>query len=259
MTTAQVPSAITSLPSVHVSLHDVSPAFEEEMNEALALAAEYGARPALLVVPNYHGQWPLLDHPSFVRRLRELAAAGHEIYLHGLLHRSRPEISPELASGGVSARLAWYFAQRGASNHEAEFSDLTPEQAAERLDEGERVLAAAGLSKSGFVPPAWSMPRWLLPMLAARGYRFCEDHTHIYDPVADRSRYSTVLNYATRTPARLLSTVVYCRAALPLARFAPARIAIHPGDMRFMLVRRELERLLSLCRGRFVPRGAVGL
>jgi hypothetical protein len=103
------------------------------------------------------------------------------------------------------------------------------------------------------------MPRWHLPMLAARGYRFCEDHTHVYDPVADRSRFSTVLNYATRTPARLLSTVVYCRAALPLSRLAPARLAIHPGDMRVMLVRRELARLLSLCRGRFAARGGVGL
>jgi len=259
MTTTHGPSAKTSLPSVHVSLHDVSPAFEDEIDSALALAAEFGARPALLVVPNFHGEWPLLDHPSFIRRLRELAAAGHEIYLHGLVHQSRRKISPALASGGISARLSWYFAQRGASNHEAEFSDLTPEEAAERLDEGERILDAAGLARSGFVPPAWSMPRWLLPMLAARGYRFCEDHTHVYDPVADRARCSTVLNYATRTPARLLSTVAYCRAALPLARFAPARIAIHPGDMRFMLVRRELEHLLRTCRGRFAARGGVGL
>lgn len=226
---------------------------------ALELAAEYGARPALLVVPNFHGQWPLLDHPSFVKRLRDLAAAGHAIYLHGLLHQSRPRISPALASRGVSARLAWYFAQRGASNHEAEFSDLTQEEAAERLDEGERVLAAAGLNKTGFVPPAWSMPRWLVPMLAARGYRFSEDHTHVYDPVAGRSRFSAVFNYATRTPARLLSTVVYCRAALPLSRLAPARIAIHPGDMRFMLVRRELARLLSSCQGHFAVHGGVGL
>jgi predicted deacetylase len=244
---------------VHVSLHDVSPAFEEEMNAALELAADYGARPALLVVPNFHGEWPLLDHPRFVQRLRELAAAGHEIYLHGLLHRSRPRISPALASRGAFARLAWTFAQRGVSNHEAEFSDLTPAEAAERLDEGERVLNAAGLDRAGFVPPAWSMPRWLLPMLAARGYRFCEDHTRIYDPMTEQSRFSAVLNYATRTPARLLSTVAYCRAALPLSRAVPARIAIHPGDMRFMLVRRELARLLSLCRGRFSARGGVGL
>jgi predicted deacetylase len=242
---------------VHVSLHDVSPAFVDEIEMALALAAEHGAQPALLVVPNFHGEWPLLDHPSFVQRLHDLAARGHEIYLHGLFHKSRPHISSELASGGPFARIRWQFAQRGVSNHEAEFSDLTREEAAERLDEGERVLKAAGIAIAGFVPPAWSMPRWLLPMLAERGYRFCEDHMRVYDPTTGRSHFSLVLNYATRTPMRLVSTLAFCRAALPLARIAPARIAIHPGDMRYDIVRRELARLLDRCRGRFVPDGQV--
>ncbi|HEY3592317.1 MAG TPA: polysaccharide deacetylase family protein, partial [Polyangiaceae bacterium] len=229
--------------NVHVSLHDVSPAFEADVDAALELAGEYGTKAALLVVPNFHGEWPLLDHPAFVARLRDLAAAGHEIYLHGFYHQSRPRMSPELASRGLAARLLWHAAQRGVSNHEAEFSDLTPDEAAQRLDEGARVLGQAGLTIAGFVPPAWSMPRWLLPMLAERGYRFCEDHLRIYDPTSGRSRFSAVLNYATRSPARLLSTIAYCRAALPLSRIAPARIAMHPGDMRYRLVRSELSRL----------------
>jgi predicted deacetylase len=259
MATADIHSTATPSLNVHVTLHDVSPAFESDVNAALELAAEYGVRPALLVVPNFHEQWPLLDHPEFVERLRQLAGAGHEIYLHGLFHQSRPRMSRELASRGLAARLLWEVAQRGVSNHEAEFSDLTRQEAAERLAEGERVLRTAGLEISGFVPPAWSMPRWLLPMLAERGYRYCEDHTRVYDPSTGRSHFSTVLNYATRSPARLLSTVAYCRAALPLTRIAPARIAIHPADMRFRLVRSELSRLLELSKGRFSPPGKVGL
>jgi predicted deacetylase len=242
-------------PRVHVSLHDVSPAFAEEVDMALELAAEHGVRPALLVVPNFHEAWPLLDHPFFVARLQQLAAEGHEIYLHGFLHKSRARMAPALAAQGLSARLLWYFAQHGASNHEAEFSDLLPEEAAARLLDGERVLAGAGLPIAGFVPPAWSMRRWLLPMLAARGYRFCEDHMRVYDPAKGLSRLSAVLNYATRSPARLMSTVLYCRAALPASRFAPARIAIHPADMRYRLVRHEIERLLERCEGRFATRG----
>jgi predicted deacetylase len=162
-------------PKVHVSLHDVSPAFAEEVDMALELAAEHGVRPALLVVPNFHETWPLLEHPSFVQRLQRLAGDGHEVYLHGLSHKSRARMLPALASQGLSDRLLWYFAQHGASNHEAEFSDLLPEEAAARLADGERVLAGAGLRIAGFVPPAWSMRPWLLPMLAERGYRFCED------------------------------------------------------------------------------------
>jgi predicted deacetylase len=237
---------------VHVSLHDVSPAFADEVEMAIALAAEHGVRPTLLVVPNFHGRWPLADHPSFVHRLQELAALGHEIYLHGLLHQSRGRIPKDLP---LSERARWYFAQHGASNHEAEFSDVTPEEAAARLAEGEGALASAGLTVEGFVPPAWSMPPWLVPLLAARGYRFCEDHTRVYDPAMGRSRISAVLNYATRTPARLVSTLLYCRAVLPLVRTLPARIAIHPADMHYRLIRNELARLFDRCAGRFAPRG----
>ena len=75
--------------AVHLSLHDVSPAWAAEMDLALSYCAEVAAKPALLVVPNFHGEWPLEKHPAFVARLRELQAAGHEIFLHGFFHRSR--------------------------------------------------------------------------------------------------------------------------------------------------------------------------
>jgi hypothetical protein len=75
-------------------------------------------------------------------------------------------------------------------------------EASFRLEQGERVLGRADLTIAGFVPPAWSMPSWLVPMLAARSYRFAEDHTRIYDPQGGHSRASLVLNYATRTPRR---------------------------------------------------------
>src|SRR4051812_25206302 len=98
---------------ISVSIHDVSPAFDREIEDALAACAEacsgVGAKPALLVVPNFHGKWPLDRYPAFVDRLRELQAAGHEIILHGFFH----------ASDGGS-----FFAQKIASAGEAEFADL---------------------------------------------------------------------------------------------------------------------------------------
>ena len=71
---------------VHLSIHDVSPAWASEVELALEYSADAGARPALLVVPNFHGEWPLLEHPEFCARLRELQASGHEIFLHGFYH-----------------------------------------------------------------------------------------------------------------------------------------------------------------------------
>jgi predicted deacetylase len=237
---------------VHVSIHDVSPAWTDEVESALALCASAGVRPALLVVPNFHGRAPLLDDARFCARLRELQAAGHEILLHGFFHRSRGEYD---AAVGTGSRLAWLFAQRVASGGEAEMSDVSPVEGRKRVEDGERVLRDAGLRIDGFVAPAWSMPPWLLPLLGERGFRFTEDHLRVYDPVARRARPSVVLNWATRSPGRLLSTVAWCRLARPARTFVPARIAIHPGDMRYLLVRSEIERMLAWARGDVVPRG----
>ena len=231
--------------AVHPSIHDVSPAWTREVELALELSAARGAKPALLVVPNFHGAWPLLDHPAFCARLRELQALGHEVYLHGFFHASRP----------TGTGLRWHFAQKVVSGGEAEFSDVTREEAITRLDEGEATLLAAGLQIDGFVPPAWSMPPWLLPLLGSRGYRFCEDHTHVYDPKTAKKRASVVLNYASRTPARLFSSVAFCRLAKHARAVLPARIAIHPTDMRFSLLRSEVKKLLAWGEGDWVTRG----
>jgi predicted deacetylase len=240
---------------VHVSIHDVSPAWTNEVEAAIALCAGAGVRPALLVVPDFHRRAPLLGDEAFCARLRALQTAGHEMYLHGFFHQSRDAYEASQGDGAKN-RLAWLFAQRVVSGGEAEMSDVSPEEGRARIVEGERVLLDAGLRIDGFVAPAWSMPRWLLPLLADRGCRFTEDHLHVYDPAAQRARASVVLNWATRSPGRLLSTVAWCRAARHARALMPARIAIHPADMKYALVRHEIAGMLRWAAGDFVRRGA---
>ncbi len=236
--------------TVHVSIHDVSPAWKGEVELALDACARIGCKPALLVVPNFHGEAPLGEDAAFCARLRELQSAGHEIYLHGFFHQSRETNR----SGASDAR--WLFAQKVVSGGEAEFSDVTKDEAKARLDDGERVLRDAGLRVDGFVAPAWSFPAWLLPMLAERGYAFTEDHLSVYDPRAKKSRPSVVLNYASRSPSRMFSTVAYCRVAKYARALMPARIAIHPADYGFALLRHEIEHLLDWAAGDVAARGA---
>jgi uncharacterized protein len=238
---------------VHVSVHDVSPAWSNEVEAAIAACEEVGVRPALLAVPNFHGRAPLLDDARFCARLRELQSLGHEVYLHGFFHQSGDRAP---GAGHNVERLRWWFAQRIASGGEAEMSDVPRDEGRRRLAEGEEVLREAGLRVDGFVAPAWSMPGWLLPLLAEHGCRYTEDHLHVYDPQTGRRRASLVLNWATRSPARMASTVAWCRAAKHARHWLPARIAIHPADMRVPLLRREIMRTLSWARGDFVARGA---
>ncbi|MDB4945510.1 MAG: hypothetical protein JWP97_5044 [Labilithrix sp.] len=246
--------------AVHVSLHDVSPAWAPEVELALERAHAHGVKPALLVVPDFHGKASLLEHPAFCARLRALQESGHEIYLHGFFHRARTwdeHVTETATPRGIGSRLRYLFAQKVQSGGEAEFSDVSQEEARSRLDEGERILRDVGLTITGFIAPAWSMPGWVLPLLAERGYSFTEDHTRVYDPARGVSRPSVVLNYASRTPGRLLSSVAWCRIARPARRIMPARIAIHPADMRFALLRSEIESLLTWAEGDFVDTGAA--
>lgn len=237
--------------AVHVSIHDVSPAFAGEVAEALAMCHAAGARPSLLVVPNFHDRAPLLEDDAFCAKLRALQARGHEVYLHGFSHRSGDRYDGATGHG----RIGWLFAQRVVSGGEAEMSDVEPEEGRRRIEAGEKTLADAGLHVDGYVAPAWSMPGWLLPVLAARGYRFTEDHLRVYDPLAGVSRGTVLLNWATRSPARLLSTLAFNRAARHARAVWPARIAIHPADLRVLVLRREIERMLSWANGDFVARG----
>lgn len=238
--------------SVHVSIHDVSPAWTSEVELALEYCDAIGVKPALLVVPNFHGEWPLLEHPEFCARLRDLQASGHEIFLHGFYHAA----GMGTRGGSAAPGLSRWFAQRIVSKGEAEFSDVSRDEAVRRLEDGERVLREAGLTIDGFIAPAWSMPAWVHPLLAERGYTFSEDHLKIYDPRGHRARSSVVLNYASRTPMRLLSSVAYCRLAKHARAVMPARVAIHPADMRYALLRHEVRELLSWAEGNVVARAS---
>ena len=250
---------------VHVSIHDVSPAWAREVEVALALCHAVGAKPALLVVPNFHGQAPLTDSPAYVDRLRALAADGHEILLHGYYHQSgvapladaNAHVNANGSHGAGHAAptgLRRLFAQKVVSASEAEFSDVSEAEAIRRIEDGQRVLRDAGLSPSGFVPPAWSMPPWMLDVLASRGFDFSEDHFHVYAPTQKKKRPSLVLNYASRTPSRLFSSVAWVRVSRPLERMVPARIALHPADMRAKFLRSESVDVLSWAQRRtFLP------
>ena len=52
-----------------VSIHDVTPAFQDEVNGLWQMCRRVGVTPALLVVPNWHGAWPLDSHTEYVQWL----------------------------------------------------------------------------------------------------------------------------------------------------------------------------------------------
>lgn len=227
---------------VHVSIHDVSPRWATEVETALALCHAIGVRPGLLVVPDFHAQWPLEDHPEFTERLRNLAGDGHEVFLHGWFHLSGP-----------GEGLAHRFAQTVVSAGEAEFASYDIDVGCRRLDEGLRLLRRVGLDPVGFVPPAWARRGWLLSALAERGLRWCEDQLFGYDPVERKKRFCPALNFASRTAGRRRSSVLYTRMGRLYPKFGvPVRVALHPADLHHELLVEETRRVLEWARDKTV-------
>lgn len=239
-----------------VSVHDVTPAHERSLDVLYRLLDEVGVRRyALLVVPNWHGAWPLGAFATFAAGLRQRAAAGAEIVLHGLRH-------DEVGQRRTLAHRARTF---GRTDREGEFASLAAPEAAARIDQGLAVLRAAGLEPIGFVPPAWFARPELEPVVRDAGLAFTED-THAVTAVGHGQRIPAPATcWSTRRAWRRAGSVVVAAARLRLERARPlVRVAFHPPDAQWPGVltscRRTLEVLLErrvvITYGELLARGS---
>ena len=223
-----------------MAIHDVSPGWRAEVETALGWCHAIGVKPGLLVVPDFHHQGPLRDHPEYAGLLRSLAADGHELFLHGYFHRSLP-----------GAGLGHFVAQRVVSAGEAEFASYDREVGEQWLDAGMTMLRELDLPMRGFVPPAWARRSWLLPALRVRGLDYTEDQLFIYEPSSGARRLCPALNYASRTRGRRLSSAAYARLGRLYPRVGVSvRIALHPADVHHPMLVGETRSLLAWAQGR---------
>jgi predicted deacetylase len=218
-----------------VSIHDVTPAHADGVARLWALCARHRLTPALLVVPDWHGEWPLDRHPDFAAWLRARAAEGGEIVLHGERHDEQG-----LARSPRDAMRAW-----GRTAREAEFLTLDEAAARERIERGLAVLRALDLEPAGFVPPAWLARDEGHRAVAAAGLAFSEDETSIRDHLSGRRLRSPVVRWSTRTSLRAIGSVAVARGRWVLQRRARLpRVALHPQDLSHPATARSLEATL---------------
>ncbi len=206
-----------------VSIHDVTPALADGVERLWDLCAARGVRPALLVVPDWHGEWPLEHHPAFVGWLRARAATGAEIVLHGERH---DEVGLPRTLGDTLRAL-------GRTAGEGEFLTLDEPAARERIVRGRARLHALGLEPVGFVPPAWLAREGGHRAVGATGLGFSEDDRTIHLFPSGRRLASPVVRWSARTAVRAWGSVAvaWVRWALQ-GRATLPRIALHPQDLR---------------------------
>ena len=227
--------------SVLLSIHDVTPAWKAQVEALWALCRERGATPALLVVPNWHGEWPLRASPAYAEWVRARAAEGAEIFLHGERHDE------------VGLTRSWRDSQRafGRTNKEGEFLTLDYEAAFERIGRGLELFRELRLSPIGFVPPAWLCRQGTHAACKAHGLAVLEDDAAIYLTESGTRLPSPVLRWSGRTDFRARGSAVQAAVRWRTQQQEPYfRIALHPMDLEHPVTRQsvidELDRWLAL-------------
>jgi hypothetical protein len=235
-------------PKLLVSLHDVSPRHAASVHAILRWLESFGLPPVqLLVVPDFHGKWPLASHAGFCQEINGWASRGHELVLHGYFHleSSRSVTSPETFRSR--------FQRRFLTAGEGEFLSLDAKEAGIRLDRGLGMWSEACLRPrpKGFIPPAWLHRPDLDAALWERGFEWTENHQGFR--FRDGKRLSSpVITWASRDPVRRIGSRIYCPNAVRLHRDSGIlRIALHPHDFDHPSLIRSIETTLRLAmRGR---------
>jgi uncharacterized protein len=226
-----------------VSIHDVTPALEPNVRRLWDLCAAQGVTPALLVVPDWHGQWPLERHPGFVEWVRACAAQGSELVLHGERHDEAG-----LPRGFKDSWRAW-----GRTAGEGEFLTLDEPAARHRIARGLLRLRGLGLDPQGFVAPAWLAGEATDAAASALGLAFTEDATSIRALRSGRRVPSPVVRWSARTPLRAWGSAAVAAARWRLQRDSMwPRLALHPRDLDHAATARSVLRSLECWCGHHV-------
>lgn len=224
------------MPRVLVTIHDVAPPLMPKVERLWEMCAKHRVKPGLLVVPDWHGAWPIENDVRCVMWVRQRAEEGAEVFLHGERH---DEV-------GSPRRLTDQVRAFGRTNREGEFLTLNREQARARIDRGLTRLRELGLTPIGFVPPAWLARPDTHVAVREAGLSVSEDDGAVYAFRIGRVIDSPVVRWSSRGAVRAYGSVVQAKLRWALQRGnGLVRIALHPADLDHPATARSVEETLE--------------
>lgn len=232
--------------SLIVSLHDAHPGSHRQVAEQVEFLAVYGIKCAsILVVPEFHHEGSVLRDAAFSEDVSRWQTQGHELVLHGYYH-DRKESPPE--------RLTTVFWTRLYTSREAEFLDLPLETARARLQKGRLLFDSLGWRAGGFIAPAWLMAEGLPNLLAELDFAYTTRLREIIPllPGVNRLIHSQSLCYSTRAGWRRVASGIWNKRLFARLRETDLiRLSLHPRDLEFPLIRRQVDQIVraALKRG----------
>jgi predicted deacetylase len=202
-----------------VSVHDVAPPHWQQVQRLLDRLAGIGVpHRSLLVIPNYHGRWPIDRDHDFCAWLRQQQAEGDEIVLHGYEH---------LAVGTPTTVLdrwknRWY------TQGEGEFLALTYGQACERIHRGLEMMTRAKVDVHGFVAPSWLVNPEGLRAARDSGLQYTNSYLTVVDLPTGRSRFIPSLVFGPGHLNEDLGVRLQQGVSRVLSYRRVVRIVLHP-------------------------------
>ena len=222
-----------------LTVHDVSPVHMNTLKQIHSILEELGAvRYSMLVVPDYHGEWPLEKFPDFCRWLREMEESGVEMLLHGCRHEGNS------AGIGTADRIRSSFFTRG----EGEFLGLDERAAEKLLQEGRETLKRTlDIEVNGFVAPAWLYSSGTIAALAKTGFSIAENRWRIWDPGTGRTiLWMPIVNYAGGGSVKKFLAALWVKiSGTVLGGSETVRFAIHPCDFEDDRMRKTVMKRLK--------------
>jgi len=223
--------------SLVVSLHDVSPLTHAEcaaiVDELRALGVPHTS---LLVIPDHHHKGHMLADPAFGAWLREQAAGGHEVVIHGY-HHLRPRREGE--KWGAKLTTRFYTADEG------EFYDLDGATATGLVTKARAEFSQLGVSPTGFIAPAWLLSQKAETALRDLHCEYTTRLTNVLDLQTGRTFASQSLVWSVRSAWRRQTSLAWNALLFKRLGANPLmRISIHPVDRRHTKVWQQIRELI---------------
>jgi len=230
-----MPELSAHLPTMVVSIHDLSTVTRSVVTRMLADLAEAGVPvTSLLVIPDHHHKGSIGEDPDFGAWLRAQVAEGHEAVLHGFYH-----LRPSKTGEGVLTKLI----TRSYTAGEGEFHDLTFDEASKLLKLGRASMQACGVEPSGFIAPAWLLGKEAEAAVESQGFHYTTRIGSVIDCRDRRTDASRSMVYSVRAPWRRGVSLLWNGALfriLQLRKTPLLRIGLHPPDWEHPPIRRQI-------------------
>jgi len=227
--------------SLVVSIHDLAPVTRPQVEQILARLADAGVdRCSLLVVPDYHHRGRSLGDPAFIQWLHELSRHGHELVIHGFYH-TRKRRAGESTRQRVVTRI--YTADEG------EFYDLDYVEALRLMQEARDEFARHRFYPHGFIAPAWLLGPEAQRAAMAAGFRYTTTLGMVRDFSTGQEFVSQSLVYSVRSGWRRALSLLWNRVLFSrLTGNRLLRLSLHPADLAYPRIWRQIETLVSRAR-----------